>query len=65
MLQPKVFLNFLPNSCKKIIVKNVLLTMAKITEVFYPKSIVDDFDETVKDILKTPFKKKLNMVEIF
>ena len=27
--------------------------MAKITEVFYPKSIVDDFDETAKDILKT------------
>ena len=56
---------FLPKSCKKIIVKNVLLTMAKITAEFYPKSIVDDFDETVKDILKTPFKKKLNMVEIF
>ena len=50
---------FLPNSCKKIIVKNVLLTMAKITEVFYPKSIVDDFDETAKDILKTPFNKKV------
>ena len=50
---------FLPNSCKKIIVKNVLLTMAKITEEFYPKSISDDFDETVKDISKTPFKKKV------
>ena len=34
---------FLPSSCKKIIVKNVLLTMAKITKEFYPKSIVDDF----------------------
>ncbi len=50
---------FLPKSCKKIIVKNVLLTMAKITKEFYPKSIVDDFDETVKDILKTPFNKKV------
>ena len=50
---------FLPNSCKKIIVKNVLLTMAKITEEFYPKSIVDDFDETVKDITKTSFSKKV------
>ena len=50
---------FLPNACKKIIVKNVLLTMAKITAEFYPKSIVDDFDETVKDISKTPFKKKV------
>ena len=50
---------FLPNSCKKIIVKNVLLTMAKITKEFYPKSIDDNFDDTVKDISKTSFKKKV------
>lgn len=50
---------FLPNTCKKIIVKNVLLTMAKITKEFYPKSIVDDFDDTTKDISKTLFKKKV------
>ena len=49
---------FLPSSCKKIIVKNVLLTMAKITKEFYPKSIVDDFDDSVKDISKTSFKRK-------
>ena len=48
----------LPGSCKKIIVKNVLLTMAKITKEFYPNSIVDDFDETAKDISKTTLKKK-------
>ena len=51
---------FLPKNCKKIIVQNVLLTMAKITKEFYPKSIVDDFDESVKDISKTSFKKKVN-----
>ena len=51
--------HFLPNSCKKIIVRNVLLTIAKITKEFYPKSIVDDFDESVKDISKTSFKKKV------
>ena len=51
--------HFLPNSCKKIVVKNVLLTMAKITKEFYPKSIVDDFDDSVKDISKTSFKKKV------
>tara|TARA_B100001057_G_scaffold497283_1_gene601009 strand:+ start:6403 stop:7383 length:981 start_codon:yes stop_codon:yes gene_type:complete len=51
--------NFLPKSCKKIIVKNVLLTMAKITQQFYPKSVVDNFDESVKDISKTSFKKKV------
>jgi UDP-3-O-[3-hydroxymyristoyl] glucosamine N-acyltransferase len=50
---------FLPDTCKKIVVKNVLLTMAKITKEFYPKSIVDDFDYSAKDISKTPFKKKV------
>ena len=51
--------HFLPKTCKKIIVSNVLLTMANITKEFYPKSIVDDFDETAKDISKTSFKKKV------
>ena len=51
--------NFLPITCNKIIVKNVLLTMAEITKEFYPKSIVDDFDETAKDISKTSLKKKV------
>ena len=51
--------HFLPNSCKKIVVENVLLTMAKITKEFYPKSITDDFDDSAKDISKTSFKKKV------
>ncbi len=51
--------DYLPKSCKKIIVDNVLLTIAKITKIFYPKSINDDFDVTVKDISKTTFKKKV------
>ena len=50
---------FLPTSCKKIIVDNVLLTMGKITKEFYPNSIVDDFDESVKDISKTSYKNKV------
>ena len=50
---------FLPNTCKKIIVKNVLLSMAKITKEFYPKSIVDDFDNSVRDITKTSLNKKV------
>ena len=50
---------YLPSTCKKIVVENVLLTMAKITKEFYPNSIVDDFDETAKDISKTSFKKKV------
>tara|TARA_B100000963_G_scaffold361695_1_gene398763 strand:+ start:4057 stop:5037 length:981 start_codon:yes stop_codon:yes gene_type:complete len=51
--------DFLPNKCQKIIVDNVLLTMAKITKEFYPKSVVDEFDDTVKDISKTRLKKKI------
>ncbi len=50
--------HFLPSSCKKIIVKNVLLTIANITKEFYPKSIVDNFDDTAKVISNTSSKKK-------
>ena len=50
---------FLPITCKKIIVKNVLLTMAKITKEFYPNSVLDDFDNSVKDISKSSLKKKV------
>ena len=55
MLLLEIFHNFYQKSCKKIIVKNVLLTISKITKEFYPKSIVDDFDDTVKDISKNIF----------
>ena len=51
--------NYLPSSCKKIIVENVLLSMANITKEFYPNSIVDDFDNSAKEINKTKFKKKV------
>ena len=48
---------FLPKTCNKIIVDNVLLSMAKITQEFYPKSVTDDFDDSVIDISKTSLKK--------
>ena len=51
--------DYLPNDCNKIIVDNVLVSTAKITKVFYPDSVTDDFDLTVKDIFKTSFKKKV------
>ena len=51
--------DYLPNHCNKIIVDNVLIATAKITKVFYPDSVTDDFDSTVKDISKTLFKKKV------
>jgi len=50
--------DYLPNDCNKIIVDNVLVSTAKITKVFYPDSVTDDFDLTVKDIFKTSFKQK-------
>ena len=50
---------YLPNSCNKIIVDNVLVVTAKITEIFYPDSVNDDFDISVKEISKTSFKKKV------
>jgi UDP-3-O-[3-hydroxymyristoyl] glucosamine N-acyltransferase len=51
--------NLLPIGCNKIIVHNVLTSTAKITELFYPDSITDDFDSKVNDINKTQFKKKV------
>ena len=51
--------DYLPSHCNKIIVPNVLIATAKITKVFYPDSVTDDFDSTVKDISKTLFKKKV------
>ena len=51
--------NYLPDDCNKIIVDNVLVVTAKITEIFYPDSVSDDFDTTSKDINKTSFKMKV------
>ena len=51
--------NYLPVNCNKIIVDNVLIATAKITKIFYPDSVSDDFDTTSKDINKTSFKKKV------
>ena len=51
--------NYLPDDCNKIIVDNVLIATAKITKIFYPDSVSDDFDTTSKDINKTSFKMKV------
>ena len=52
--------NYLPNNCNIILVDNVLISIAKITKIFYPDSATDDFDKTVKNISKTSFKKKVD-----
>ena len=51
--------NYLPENCNKIIVDNVLIATAKITKVFYPDSVSDNFDTTSKDINKTSFRNKV------
>jgi len=53
------FKSFLPNSCKAIITDKVLLDTAKITKIFYPDSITDDYDNTVNDINDTELKDKV------
>ena len=49
----------LPEKCEKIVVENVLLSTAKITEILYPDSVNDDFDNSVKEISKIKFKNKV------
>ena len=53
------FQSLLPDSCKPIITDKVLLHTAQITKIFYPDSITDDYDITVKDINETEFKEKV------
>ena len=53
------FKSFLPNNCKPIITDKVLLHTAQITKIFYPDSITDDYDNTVRDINETVFKDKV------
>ena len=50
----------LPESCLPLIVENVLVSTSKITSIFYPDSINDTFDETVKIINETKLKEKVN-----
>ena len=45
----------LPKSCEAITVDNVLIAISKITKIFYPDSVTDDFDVKVKNINETTF----------
>ena len=58
-LTTKALKNELPNSCTVILVDNVLVSTSKITSLFYPDSINDDFDETTMIINDTKFKDKV------
>ena len=51
--------HILPKNCEAIIVENVLIATAKITKIFYPTAVSDDFDDNVKDISETIYKNKV------
>ena len=55
----KNLINYLPSSCKAICVDNVLLSVSQITSKFYPDSINDDFDNTVKKINQIKLKNRI------
>ena len=52
--------NLLPKNCNTIIVENVLLTLSKITMLFYPDSLEDHFDKSLINIDKINLKNKTN-----
>ena len=51
--------NELPKNCKPIVVNNVLISTSVVTAKFYPTSIIDNFDDSVKIITETKFKDKV------
>ena len=59
-LTSEAFKKELPINCTPIIVDNVLVSTAKITSLFYPDSINDNFDKTVLNITETEFKDKVS-----
>jgi UDP-3-O-[3-hydroxymyristoyl] glucosamine N-acyltransferase len=50
--------NELPTSCVPLIVDNVLVSVSKITSMFYPDAVNDDFDNSATNIDETNFKDK-------
>ena len=51
--------NELPTSCVPLIVENVLVSVSKITSIFYPDAVNDDFDNSAININETDFKDKV------
>ena len=51
---------YLPINCKSIIVDNVLLSLSKVTKLFYPDSDVDDLQKDL-NILTRPIIKKYKL----
>ena len=55
--------NELPKSCLAIVVDNVLVSTSKVTSLYYPDSINDDFDESTINITHSEFRDKVNYGE--
>ena len=53
----KKYLSLIPKKINTIEVLNVLLTVSKVTSLFYPKALDDNFDEEVSYIDKKKFQK--------
>ncbi len=51
--------NELPTSCVPLIVENVLVSVSKITSIFYPDAVNDDFDNSAINISETDLKDKV------
>ena len=52
--------DYLPKSCQPLVVENVLISTSLITQKFYPKSIEDEYDNSVENIDKLNFKTNVN-----
>ncbi|MDC3174282.1 UDP-3-O-(3-hydroxymyristoyl)glucosamine N-acyltransferase [Candidatus Pelagibacter sp.] len=53
--------NELPKSCVPLVVDNILITTSILTSKFYPNSVNDNFDNTVKDISDTELMDKVKV----
>ena len=51
--------NELPSSCVPLIVDNVLISVSKVTSLFYPDAVNDDFDISAANIDDTDLKYKV------
>ena len=49
----------LPKNCEVIEVQNVLVTTATVTQMFYPDSVTDNFDNQILNIEKTPYNNSV------
>ena len=58
-LTTKALKNELPKNCTALVVDNVLVSTSKITSLFYPDSVNDDFDQTSTLINDTKFKDRV------